>query len=164
MTNNASCLACGNALESTSHLFHDCIILKEIWSGLQGSWKNRNKRVFQGIEPQASSVLAVRINLQKRLGSRGFAVAGGSIQNESAEWIKELGIRRLIVEIDALLVVNYLNKQHAAEHPLNTLTMNCWQLINEGWVMEIRHVFSCAHHSANLAHALEEDGVTLESP
>ncbi|KAK5772460.1 hypothetical protein PVK06_048749 [Gossypium arboreum] len=107
MTNNASCLACGNALESTSHLFHDCSILKEIWSGLQGS--------------------------------RGFAVAGGSIQNESAEWIED-------------------------EHPLNTLIMNCWQLINEGWVMEIRYVFSCAHQSANLAHALEEDGVILESP
>ncbi|KAG8472467.1 hypothetical protein CXB51_034275 [Gossypium anomalum] len=167
MTNNASCLACGNALESASHLFHDCSILKEIWSGLQvtrlqpdffssdfepadrilgcvllitilwGLWKNRNKRVSKG--------------------SRGFAVAGGSIQNESAEWIKgyqmkirvtnslqaelwsvrqglilgkELGIRRLIVEVDALLETSILL----------ILDYECWQLIMKVglWRSDIR--------------------------
>ncbi|KAG8480540.1 hypothetical protein CXB51_024590 [Gossypium anomalum] len=79
---------------------------------------------------------------------------------------KSLGIHRLIGELDALLVVQSLQRPLEKNYSLGTLIKDCFNLIDEGWVTEVRHIHcegnSCAGHLANLAQNNERGLVRLE--
>ncbi|MBA0737114.1 hypothetical protein Gogos_010590, partial [Gossypium gossypioides] len=125
----------------------------------------------------------------------GVAFAGGLIHNDDVGWIvglllnigcadsvqaelwgthkgqmlaKRLNIRTLIVEVDAMVVVCWLQRPYMADHYFYNILQDSWNLIAEGWVLEICHRHregnSCADHLANLAQSREPRLEVLEEP
>lgn len=75
---------------------------------------------------------------------------------------------RLIVEVDELWVVQLLSRSYEYQHLLNMYIGDCLNLIREGRVMVVRHIFRegnhCADHLANLAHEGTDGLVRLPNP
>ncbi|MBA0837966.1 hypothetical protein Goarm_010073, partial [Gossypium armourianum] len=79
-----------------------------------------------------------------------------------------LGIPRLMVDLDAMLMVNVLIKPPEDCHPFSTLIEECLAFIAKGYVIEIRHILmegnNCADHLMNLAQVIDVGLVLLEAP
>ncbi|MBA0744712.1 hypothetical protein Gogos_007325, partial [Gossypium gossypioides] len=76
---------------------------------------------------------------------------------EGLQLTKNLEITQLIMELDALWVMNILSRPFKANHLLGTLMDDCLVLIRKDWAMDVRHILwkgnQCADHLANLAQA-----------
>lgn len=74
----------------------------------------------------------------------------------------------MIVELDAAVVVQFLQSGVEDTHPCTTLVMDCLSLIREGWVSGIRHIFRegnrCADFLANFAQACPLGVTILRDP
>ncbi|OMO61183.1 hypothetical protein CCACVL1_23704 [Corchorus capsularis] len=77
-------------------------------------------------------------------------------------------IQRLIIELDAQVVVKFLRSTVIASYPCYTLIRDCLELINSDWIVDIRHICRegnrCADHLANLAHSTPNGVSLLEDP
>ncbi|MBA0773881.1 hypothetical protein Gotri_009134, partial [Gossypium trilobum] len=76
---------------------------------------------------------------------------------EGLQLTKNLEITQLIMELDALWVMNILSRPFKANHLLGTQMNDCLVLIRKDWAMDVRHILwkgnQCADHLANLAQA-----------
>ncbi|OMP01714.1 hypothetical protein CCACVL1_03019 [Corchorus capsularis] len=66
------------------------------------------------------------------------------------------GCALLVVEMDVAVVVHFLRNSMLSSHPCYTLVRDCLEIIEGGWIIEIRHVYRegnrCADCLAMLAH------------
>ena len=76
----------------------------------------------------------------------------------------ELQLPNVIMELDAAIVVQFLNSGLPIQHPYSVLVHDALQLVNKGWVSEVRHILdegnSCVDFLANLAQS-KSFGVTI---
>lgn len=72
---------------------------------------------------------------------------------------RNLGLSSVVVELDAALVVQFLNNNVDSCHPCSTLIHDAISLIREGWVKEVRHIYregnKCADFIARRAAVVE---------
>ncbi|KAA3467043.1 reverse transcriptase [Gossypium australe] len=88
--------------------------------------------------------------------------------NEICKLLKGFNVAKIIVEVDALLVVRLLQRPYMHTHPFCYLLHDCWKLIEEGWVTMVRQRHRegnfCANHLASLAQDLAADSIVLSEP
>ncbi|MBA0624951.1 hypothetical protein Godav_010214, partial [Gossypium davidsonii] len=81
---------------------------------------------------------------------------------------RERGLTRLIIELDAILIVQMLSRSFDASHPMGTFVADCLALRSEGWVVEVHHILlegnCCANHFVVMARERVEAFARLEDP
>ncbi|KAK5834041.1 hypothetical protein PVK06_017912 [Gossypium arboreum] len=81
---------------------------------------------------------------------------------------RELGVTQLIIELDALLIVQMLSRSFDASHPMGTFVADCSALMSEGWVVGVHHILlegNCyANHFVVMARVKAEAFARLEDP
>ncbi|OMO49818.1 reverse transcriptase [Corchorus capsularis] len=155
-----------------------CLFVSILWS----LWKARNNHIFKDVCPSAEAVL--------RYG------AGGLLRDDAGNWVggfmlnigrtsslcaelwgvrqglimaRNMGLKSLVVELDAIVVVQFLKTKVSMVHPCYTYLCDCYELITGNWIAEIHHILRegnrCADMLATLAHE-GPPGVTwvLEPP
>ena len=114
----------------------------------------------------------------------GLASAGGLIRDSASGWVtgfvlnigvtnslmaelwgvreglllaRSLGLHDVVVELDALIIVQFLKSSVDLSHPCSALLEDVAALVREGWVREVRHIFregnQCADFLANMAQS-----------
>ncbi|KAG8503066.1 hypothetical protein CXB51_000824 [Gossypium anomalum] len=122
---------------------------------------NRN---FSDVLFEADDVSMVN-QINKR--DKDITMMGHQI-NEICKLLKGFNVAKIIVEVDALLVVRLLQRPYMHTHPFCYLLHDCWKLIEEVWVTIVRQRHRegnfCANHLASLAQDLAADSIVLTEP
>ncbi|ONK72135.1 uncharacterized protein A4U43_C04F16120 [Asparagus officinalis] len=108
---------------------------------------------------------------------QGFTLNIGHTDSLSAElWgvraglmlAKCLSLSKVVVELDAAIVVQFLKEGIPHSHPMSIIAQDALALISDGWVTEIRYIYRegnrCADFLANLSQSCQQGVVILTEP